>query len=233
MKQLAEAGYAVIPEFIGPAEVDDITRCIDGMLAVGAGTRRLIDAPWCDALAQRLACDDRLRDELPAEATAVQCTLFVKSIEKNWLVSLHQDFSIPVAERISNPECSGWSEKEGQVFVQPPISVLQDMLAVRIHLDACDERNGALRVVPGSHRLGRLTSDEALRIRGERGETSIAVPSGGGMLMRPLLLHASSKASVDRPRRVLHFVYGPGVLPSGLRWPPSWRTLTSQQGRHR
>lgn len=155
---------------------------------------------------------------LPVDPTAVQCTLFVKSIDKNWLVSLHQDLSIPVAERVDSLECSGWSVKEGETFVQPPISVLRDMLAVRVHLDDCNERNGALRVVPASHQLGRLTSSDGLRERDTRGEISVTVPKGGAMLMRPLLLHASSKASIDSARRVLHFVFGPGRLPHGLRW---------------
>jgi len=36
--------------------------------------------------------------------------------------------------------------------------------------------------------------------------------------MRPLLLHASSKAHTPRHRRVLHFVFGPPALPLGLHW---------------
>jgi Phytanoyl-CoA dioxygenase (PhyH) len=218
-------GYVVIPDLIASAERDRIVRSIEDMLTEGAGTRRLIDIPWCGALAERIGRDERLRETLPVGATAVQCTLFVKSIEKNWLVSLHQDLSIPVAERIDSPECSGWSEKEGEVYVQPPISVLQNILAVRLHLDDCDERNGALRVVPGSHRLGRLTPADVLRERDARGETSVPVPRGGAMLMRPLLLHASSKSSVDNARRVLHFVFGPAELPADLRWPYGRRSL--------
>jgi len=54
---------------------------------------------------------------------AVQCTLFDKSADKNWLVALHQDLSIPVHQRILHPECSGWSEKEGVVYAQPPVRV--------------------------------------------------------------------------------------------------------------
>src|SRR4051812_114307 len=50
---------------------------------------------------------------LPRGAVAVQCTLFDKSADKNWLVALHQDLSIPVPERVTHPDCSGWSEKEG------------------------------------------------------------------------------------------------------------------------
>lgn len=41
----------------------------------------------------------------------------------------------------------------------------------------------------------------------------------GVLLMRPLALHASSKATGSSRRRVLHFVYGPLALPYGLRWP--------------
>jgi hypothetical protein len=53
----------------------------------------------------------------------------------------------------------------------------------------------------------------------------VSVPKGGAMIMRPLLLHASSKSSVGLPRRVLHFVYGPAALPEGLCWPPHRQSL--------
>jgi Phytanoyl-CoA dioxygenase (PhyH) len=152
-------------------------------------------------------------------ARAVQCTFFAKSMERNWLVALQQDLRIPVAEHVDSIHCSGWSRKEGQLFVQPPLSVLDETLAVRIHLDDCNERNGALRVVQGSHRFGRLSSSSALAERDKLGEVVVSVSRGGAMLMRPLLLHASSKVSSDAARRVMHFVYGPMMLPEGLRWP--------------
>jgi hypothetical protein len=41
----------------------------------------------------------------------------------------------------------------------------------------------------------------------------VPVPRGGAMVMRPPLLHASSKSRKDLPRRVLHFVFGPAELP--------------------
>ena len=218
--QLADAGYAVIPGLI---EQDDISDLIHNLPASSTGTRRILDAPWCATLARRIARDQRVKDTLPENAVAVQCTLFSKSKEANWLVPLHQDLSIPVAERVNSEECSGWSEKEGELFVQPPVCVLEQLLAIRLHLDDCDEQNGALRVVPGSHRLGRLNSNESHQERNQRGTVVVSIPSGGAMLMRPLLLHASSKANVDRPRRVLHFVFGPRKLPQNLRWPSSHR----------
>jgi Phytanoyl-CoA dioxygenase (PhyH) len=216
----ANNGYVVIPNVLSSLDADDLASLISCIFGSKAGTRRLLDIEWCARLADRLSDDPRLREFLPARAHVVQCTLFAKTAESNWLVSLHQDLSIPVAERVESPACSGWSQKQGDTFVQPPISVLENVLVVRLHLDDCDERNGALRVVPGSHRLGRLSSDEAVRAREARGEHAVAVPKGGAMLIRPLLLHASSKSSVALPRRVLHFVYGPAVLPEGLHWLP-------------
>ena len=221
----ANDGYIVIPNILSSLDADDLANLIGDIVGGKAGTRRLLDKDWCARLARRLADDPSVRGLLPVDARVVQCTLFEKTNESNWLVSLHQDLSIPVAERVESPGCSGWSRKQGETFVQPPIAVLENVLAIRLHLDDCDERNGALRVVPGSHQLGRLSSDQAIRAREARGEHAVSVSKGGAMIMRPLLLHASSKSSIAVPRRVLHFVYGPAELPEGLHWPPRKQSL--------
>ena len=148
----------------------------------------------------------------------MQCTLFDKSPTKNWLVALHQDLSIPVKRRVDSPDCSGWSEKKGKLYVQPPVRVLEQLLAIRVHIDACPATSGALRVVPRSHAQGRLDSPRADALRTFNGEVVVPVSRGGALVMRPLLLHASSKAGIPNPRRVLHFVFGPSVLPLELQW---------------
>jgi len=181
----------------------------------------------------RLLHDERLSEILSTELIPVQSTLFVKSIESNWLVPLHQDLSIPLAERAESLGWQGWSEKEDELFVQPPVSVLDSVLALRPHLDDCKERNGALRVVSGSHRLGRLTTAEAIRAKDEIGEVCVEIPRGGAMLMKPLLLHAWSKVSIGSVRRVLHFVFAPAELPGGLRWPLRGRSHASMSDGHR
>jgi hypothetical protein len=136
-----------------------------GLVCDRAGTRRLIELPWCRELAVRLLHDERLSGILSTEVIPVQCTLFVKSTESNWLVSLHQDLSIPVAERVESPGCQGWSEKEDELFVQPPVSVLDSVPGTAPPSRRLQRTNGALRVVPGSPRLGRLTTAEAVRAR--------------------------------------------------------------------
>ena len=218
MLQLARAGFAVLPGVIDYTRCDLLASHVESRAAGGAGSRQLLEQSWCRRLADELRCRPELREVLPVDSVAVQCTFFDKSPGKNWLVSLHQDLSIPVRARVAAAECSGWSEKEGVTFVQPPVEVLEQLLAVRVHIDNCPEESGPLRVVPGSHGFGRLDSVETERLRNERGELIVPVGLGDALVMRPLILHASSKASAPKPRRVLHFVFGPPRLPFGLEW---------------
>lgn len=194
----------------------DLERALSGFS--NAGSRQLLALPWCAQLAARILAHPTIRPALPLDAVAVQCTYFEKTRGQNWLVPLHQDLGIPVMERVDHPAWSGWSMKEGGLFVQPPLEVLQQLLAVRIHLDACGLDDGPLRVVSGSHRIGRLSSRDALLERDRQGETVCTVERGAALLMKPLILHASSKASGHSRRRVLHFLFGAAVLPHGLRW---------------
>ncbi|AXV82131.1 phytanoyl-CoA dioxygenase family protein [Ralstonia solanacearum] len=208
-------GYTIVPGVL-PAEA---CACLADKLNVdSAGTRELLTQPWCAALADTLRRHPALSPWLPATHAAIQCTGFDKSARQNWLVPIHQDLSIPVAERIGDPALQGWSEKEGRLYVQPPRHVLEDLIAVRLHLDDCGETAGPLRVVPGSHRRGRLAQAQMLAEREQRGEVACLSDRGGVLLMRPLLLHASSRSTGALSRRVLHFVFGPRTLPLGLRW---------------
>jgi ectoine hydroxylase-related dioxygenase (phytanoyl-CoA dioxygenase family) len=100
--------------------------------------------------------------------------------------------------------------------VQPPVAVLENMCTIRIHLDDCDAGNGALKVVAGTHRQGVLPPAALPALI--PAATVCAVPAGGAMLMRPLLLHASNRSTSPRPRRVVHLEFASAELPSGLRW---------------
>jgi len=172
---------------------------------------------WCADLACKVMAHPEVSKALPAHARAVQCTYFEKSAANNWLVPIHQDLSIPVSSRVDHPALSGWSEKEGAVFVQPPDGILEQMLAVRVHVDDCSFEDGPLRVVPGSHEFGRVEPAQASRA-GRLSSVEIPAKRGDALLMRPLVLHASSKSSGSSQRRVLHFVFGPEALPYGLAW---------------
>ena len=75
-------------------------------------------------------------------------------------------------------------------------AILEQMLAVRIHLDPCGLNNGPVRVIDGSHRLGRLSPEAIDRLRASHPVTDCVVESGGILAFRPLILHASAPATV-------------------------------------
>jgi Phytanoyl-CoA dioxygenase (PhyH) len=211
-------GFAIIAGVLSPAECDAIAAQAALPISGAAGSRALLSTPWCEALANSVRNNSAVRRLLPEMPVAVQCTYFEKSESRNWLVAMHQDLSIAVQERIDEAACSAWSAKEGMLFVQPPVKVLEGVVAVRVHLDDSNVSNGPLRVVPGSHQRGRLAPPQIQSERERTREITCSVPRGGALVMRPLLLHASSKAEVSAPRRVLHFVFGSPTLPLGLAW---------------
>jgi ectoine hydroxylase-related dioxygenase (phytanoyl-CoA dioxygenase family) len=134
-------------------------------------------------------------------------------------VPWHQDLTICVITRADVLGYGPWTIKAGVCHVQPPISVLENMLSVRIHLDDCDESNGALRVLPGTHNLGRLIAAQISEQQRLAASISCAAQKGDVVLMRPLLLHASSAASKAVHRRVIHLDYASSQLDGGLQWP--------------
>jgi ectoine hydroxylase-related dioxygenase (phytanoyl-CoA dioxygenase family) len=92
------------------------------------------------------------------------------------------------------------------------------MVTVRLHLDDCDLKNGALKIVPGSHRHGRLGATDISKLTTTKQPAVCELSKGDALLMRPLLLHASSPAENPRHRRVLHIEYAMKELPNGLKW---------------
>jgi Phytanoyl-CoA dioxygenase (PhyH) len=215
--RLEEDGFTLLSGVLSRAACEDLVQRASPSASLSGGRRGLLGEPWCRALADQLHARVGALGLLPDAAVAVQCTYFEKSAQRNWLVPFHRDLSIPVAARIAHAELQGWSEKEGVLFVQPPLSVLQRSVALRLHLDDCGETDGPLRLVPGSHRFALPQPANAF----EHKEPSVAgiAAAGDVFVMHPLVLHASSKATGSSRRRVLHFLFGPSVLPFGLRWP--------------
>lgn len=218
LNDFAHQGFKITEAVLSDDECGRIAARLAALSGEGVAARNLLALPWCAALARRLLALPAIRTLMPANPVATQCTCFEKTPDRNWLVAIHQDLSIPVASRIEDRAGWVWSRKEGVLYVQPPAEALAELLAVRLHLDDCDPEDGALRVVAGSHRHGRLERAQSLALRDRSGETVCAVAKGGLLLMRPLLLHASSKLTGPRARRVLHFLLGPRELPFGLEW---------------
>jgi len=204
----ARDGFAILPRIVAASSCDALVEGLQALPLSGAGSRRLLSVEGIASLGRSLASHPSIAALLAPGAEAVQCTLFSKSDKSTWSVTPHQDLSIPVHERHDDVGWSGWSHKEGMWFAQPPVEVLEQFVAVRLQLDDNAAETGPLEVVPGTHRLGRLSS-EAIRDAAASGKVPCVVERGGVVVLRPLLVHSSAKGRTAGRRRVLHFLYGP------------------------
>jgi ectoine hydroxylase-related dioxygenase (phytanoyl-CoA dioxygenase family) len=224
---LNQSGYAVVPPVLSPAEIEALLAAVSrhegsgvrhkGERAVYA-IRNLLEVEAVRDLVAHPAIQSLTGAILGPGAFAVRGILFDKTPEANWKVVWHQDLSIAVQEKREVSGFGPWSVKAGVVHVQPPVAVLERMATIRLHLDDCGLDNGALKVLPGSHAMGRLVAEEIERCRQETAEVLCPVPAGGALVMRPLILHASAPATSPRHRRVVHLEFATEELPGGLGW---------------
>jgi ectoine hydroxylase-related dioxygenase (phytanoyl-CoA dioxygenase family) len=155
---------------------------------------------------------------LGKNAKVVRAIFFDKTAEANWKVPWHQDLTIAVREKRETAGFSVWTRKAQIQHVQPPIEILEQMITLRFHLDAADETNGALKVIPRSHKNGRLSAAE-INSQRQANETRLcSVKKGDCVIMRPLILHSSSAGTSPKNRRVIHFELSAESLPNGLNW---------------
>jgi Phytanoyl-CoA dioxygenase (PhyH) len=157
-------------------------------------------------------------EEASEEVVPVRVLLFDKTPAANWAVPWHQDRTIAVKARHEVAGFEPWSVKDGVAHVEPPISLLEGMLTLRLFVDDCGHEDGPLEVAIGSHRLGRLPGKETADIVGR---SKIFVGSGRAgdvLVMKTLAVHCSKRARSPGHRRVLHVDYAADKLPSPLEW---------------
>ena len=227
-RQLAQAGYAVVPALLTAGAVARLAAAIEGAQPdpglreknsrVYAMRNLLSLVPEVRELAASAAIRALVAPVVGPSARVARGLLFDKAPGANWKVAWHQDLSIAVRRRVDVDGYGPWSVKAGVTHVQPPVEVLRGMLTVRLSLDDCGPDNGPLNVLPGSHSAGVLSPAQVAQWRQAVPPVGCHVPAGGALLMRPLLLHASSEAASPGHRRVVHLEYAAGDLPGGLEW---------------
>ncbi len=220
MDDLERDGVRLHPGILSAGEIAELNTDLEALASSGrsAGVRNLLTA--LPRLAT-LASSARLRALLPGKRSwrPVRAILFDKGgTGGDWAIRWHQDLAIAVAERGEAPGFHGWSVKRGVPHVLAPIAVLEEMMALRLHLDPADEASGALRVVPGSHRLGRIAKADQARLIRERGGRLMGAAAGDALALRPLVLHRSDRTDGGHRRRVVHIEYAFRALPPPLRW---------------
>lgn len=230
-EQLAHEGYTLLARVYSADEMRDATErlsdCLNKLPASSASVRsregrpyalrNLIDLfPDTKEIWNRYPLTNLLRDVLGDKAGLVRGLFFDKPPEMSWSLPWHKDLTIAVRDNcLDSPRFHHPTQKAGVPHVEAPRSVLESMLTLRIHLDDATEENGALRVMPGSHRSAELTDEP------ESVGKLITALAGDVLAMRPLLSHCSGTSRPDsqRHRRVIHleFAAQPG-LPDGYDW---------------
>jgi ectoine hydroxylase-related dioxygenase (phytanoyl-CoA dioxygenase family) len=208
--QADDFGYRIVPGCLSIAECDDIAGALSTPEAVSrsrAGARHLMAQPIVSALANDRRLTELAKEWLGAVAIPFRATLFETSGSTNWLIPWHQDTALPLARRFETVGWGPWSEKAGATYAHAPAWALSRVIAMRVHLDASTADNGPLRVIPGSHLRGVLTDQTVMEFVSTNGHVECCVPRGGVIAMRPLIIHASSKARSENYRRVLHIQY--------------------------
>lgn len=226
LTRIERDGYAIVANILSNALREELAASVSSVAGDDAirrkqsiyGIRNLFEmSPAVTTLARLAAIRSLVTPILGEDCFAVRATYFDKVPGANWKVPWHQDTAIVVRKRIETDGFTAWSEKAGAIHVQPPEWVLLGMLAIRIHLDDCLADNGPLRMVAGSH-THRWPFDQVDEAKAKHREVVGEVAAGGVLVMRPLLLHASSPSLAPGHRRVVHIEYAAKGLPNGLEW---------------
>ncbi len=231
VQALERDGYALVPEALDAdllaglvTTVESVkegvgVRSRDGIYAIrnllhlAPGVKRALESPVVKSIVE---------SALGAEAFLVGGLYFDKHPDANWKIPWHQDATITVREKADVTGFGPWTMKAGIQHVQAPPFVLYDLLTLRLHLDGCEEQQGALRVIPASHNFGRLPTDSIPQFT--RGSHEICcVPKGGLLAMKPLLLHSSPASVNGGHRRVIHLDFAARALPAPLEWHEKFR----------
>jgi len=210
MPQLNTDGHQIIPSLFESTEVDRLLHLIQvNSYNDGFGVREFLpNNPEIVEELRGAPIFGRLLREHLNNPICVRSIYFDKPPKANWVVGWHQDLTINLR---SLPKTDGWQNArtlKDRVVAQPPLSLLEKIVTIRIHLDDTDHTNGALRVVPGVHKKGIIRTDDPTLETLIKAVVTCAVPRGGAMLMKPLTLHASRRTKdAALPRRVIHLEF--------------------------
>jgi hypothetical protein len=204
---MADLGFSIFESVLSREECDSLARTVGAAGRGRAGARNLMSNPTISSLSYDSRMLRIATEILGACAVPFRATLFDKSTSSNWHVCWHQDRALPLQNRVQFSEWGPWSTKAGVLYALAPAWALRRVVALRVYIDASTRSNGPLRVIPSSHKLGILSASELLRVVNSSRSTACLVNRGGVIAMRPLLLHSSTKACDNEPRRVVHIEY--------------------------
>lgn len=214
--ELTQCGYCTLGHAFSENEVRafcaELLRCeslsnstpVQNLLKISTLVRSTAYAP---ALMQPV------RAYLGESAVPFSAFFLDKSTHSNWQMPWHQNLRIPVESPAHAPALV----ENGVAHVIPDAAYLDNVVIARISLDAQTTENGALEIVPGSHRRGILADTTVAEVGDSGAAICPALTPGSIFIFKALLVHRSKPSLVDASRRVLQIEYAPEP-PPGFRW---------------
>jgi hypothetical protein len=229
LERIQQDGFAILSGVLSAEQVAAILRELERIWQLHAdgvmcsqggnvyGARNLLQQwPGISQVWKQPPLPELLADVLGLDFGLVRVLYFDKPPDQTWALPWHKDMTIAVKDNsLPSPHFTKPTRKAGVPHVEASAEVLQNMITARIHLDDVTAENGALKVLPGSHRSG--TTMEL----GEIIPQDILVHRGDVLLMRPLVAHCSNRShpNTTRHRRILHLEFsGMKQLPDGYEW---------------
>lgn len=223
---LFDKGFSIVNGIYNDTEIESIISCINNADHTNTTFRKSVDLfairqvikenPEILPIVFNEKLQNLILNILGNDYFIVKSIYFDKPKNSNWYVAYHQDLTISLDEKAEIENFVNWTKKQNQFAVQPPISVLDNIVSLRIHLDETNSENGALKVIENSHSKG-IYRPETINWENEK-EVTCTVNKGGVMLMKPLLLHSSGRTTNNKKRRVIHIELSNIDLPKQLNW---------------
>jgi ectoine hydroxylase-related dioxygenase (phytanoyl-CoA dioxygenase family) len=209
LHSLEEQGFANVPAVLSTRELIPILVSLADLEPPRgrAGVRHVLGHPTVKVVAHNPPLMEMAQAVLGSAAFPFRATLFDKASDSNSLTNWHQDTALPLREQIDAPGWGPWSEKQGVIYAHAPAAALQQVVALRLHLDDCTEENGPFKVIPGTHGIGILSDEEIERHATYQQPVECLAARGAVVAMRPLVIHATSKSRSQASRRILHIEY--------------------------
>lgn len=215
--RLARRGYALIDG--SATDLRSAVAAFDALRADAEESLRIAPShPLVATLLAQPAVRALVGEAIGPDAKAVRAIAFDKTARANWFVPWHQDRTIAVKARDDSAAVTNWTVKAGVPHCEAPVAQLERMLTLRWHLDLIGPADGGLRVLPGSHRKGRLTAEAIAALARETPAMELAVSAGTVLALRPLLVHGSRRRTTLGHRRILHVELAAGDPPPPLAW---------------
>lgn len=223
-------GFTMFAEVFDSAEVADLARELQQAMAepsdatairsradtVYAARNILQLWPSAATLWRKPVLLAALEQVLGKEFGLVRGLYFDKPPERTWALPWHKDLTIAVREHL--PDSAPFAKptrKAGIPHVEASQELLEQMVTLRIHFDDVTSGNGPLRVIPGSHHIGKSMAIDESTAR------HMLCQAGDVLLIRPLVAHSSAASHPENisHRRILHLEFAAReTLPSGFAW---------------